>query len=201
MFKDASWWVCSFFIGLFGYMFGTISNLSALTVISNIATIIAASATTVAAYYAFRSFQSWEERTKKQHRLEHKTASIKELSLCYEMCISDLTVYLGELYYFKKLQRMYQKQDDEHDKRQDDTKRKLEKVHENWARYKCALLFTQSFYKETIMEQYQHQDIIKHQDKVSELASEGNLQEATEALREYANQGTKKIIALYENKN
>lgn len=97
MFKDASWWVCSFFIGLFGYMFGTISNLSALTVISNIATIIAASATTVAAYYAFRSFQSWEERTKKQHRLEHKTASIKELSLCYEMYMSDLSIYLSKI--------------------------------------------------------------------------------------------------------
>lgn len=201
MFKDASWWVCSFFIGVFCYMLGTVSNLSALTVISNIATGIAGLATALAAFYAYKSFQSWEERTKKQHRLEHKTASIKELSLCYEMCISDLTVYLGELYYFEKYRREHKIHDEEYPKRKDDTKRKLEKVHENWARYKCALLFTQSFYKETIMEKYQHQGIIKHQDKVSKLASEGYLQEATEALREYANQGTKKIIALYENKN
>jgi hypothetical protein len=201
MFRDASWWVCSFFIGVFCYMFGTVSNLSALTVISNIATGIAGLATAFAAFYAYKSFQSWEERTKKQHRLEHKTASIKELSLCYEMCISDLTVYLGELYYFEKDRRTNSIHDNEYNREKDETKRKLEKVHENWARYKSALLFTQSFYKEMIMEQYQQQDLIKHQDTVSQLASDGHLLEATKTLREYANQGTKKILALYENQD
>ena len=201
MFRDASWWECSFFIGVFCYMLGTVSNLSALTVISNIATGIAGLATAFAAFYAYKSFQSWEERTKKQHRLEHKTASIKELSLCYEMCISDLTVYLGELYYFEKYRRTHSIHDDEYNKRKDETKRKLEKVQENWARYKSSLIFTQSFYKEIIMERYQPQDIIEHQTKVSKLASDGHHSQWDVVLREYADKGTKEILALYENQS
>ena len=201
MFKDGSWWVCSFFIGLFGYMLGTVGEDIALSHIASFAGIVAGCATAFAAFFAYKSFNSWEERTKKQHFLQNKTAAIKELSLYYETCISDLTVYLSELYYFEKHRRDNPIYDDESYKRKDETKRKLEKVHENWSRYKSSLIFTQSFYKEIIMERYQPQDIIEHQIKASKLASDGHNTQWDVFLREYADKGTKKILALYENQN
>ncbi|WP_421854695.1 hypothetical protein [Marinomonas sp.] len=136
---------------------------------------------------------------KKQHRLEHKTASIKELSLCYEMCISDLTVYLMELQARNKRIRQTTITDDKFDKETETVKRKLEKVHENWARYKSSLDFTQSFYKDKILQQHQPQSIVTLQSELCDLASNGD--PWSDKLGSYAKQGADSILALYENKN
>lgn len=99
MFKDASWWVVSFFVGVFGYMLGTLADFptwsateTKLSVFSNIATSIAGIATLAAAFYAYKSFSSWESRLKKQHRFEQKSTILKELSSSFESLMHQLEV-------------------------------------------------------------------------------------------------------------
>ncbi|WCN13144.1 hypothetical protein GV054_09060 [Marinomonas mediterranea] len=199
MFKDGSWWVCSFFIGLFCYMLGAVGGDIALSHIASFAGIVAGCATAFAAFFAYKSFSTWEERTKKQHFLENKTAAIKELSLCYEMHISELSVCLDELYHFQKHKSNNRVHDDEYIKREDDTKRKRQKVNESWARYKSSFIFTQSFYTETILNGYQPNDLITLQKSVCEIAKDGGSWDGE--LRIFENEGTKKILALYDNQD
>lgn len=97
MFRDASWWVCSFFIGVFCYMLGTLADFptwsatdTKLSVFSNMATGIAGIATLVAAIYAYKSFNSWEDRTKQQHKLERSSEGLKELSRAFELTMLHL---------------------------------------------------------------------------------------------------------------
>lgn len=97
MFRNASWWVCSFFIGVFCYMFGTLTGLptwsvtdTKLSVFSDMASGIAGVATLFAAIYAYKSFNSWEDRTKQQHKLERSSESLKELSRTYEQVMLEL---------------------------------------------------------------------------------------------------------------
>jgi len=99
MFRDGSWWVCSFFIGVFCYMFGTLSSFpiwsetdTKLSVFANLTTSIASIATLAAAFYAYKSFSSWESRLKKQHRFEQKSTILKELSSSFELVMHQLQV-------------------------------------------------------------------------------------------------------------
>jgi hypothetical protein len=103
-YKDVEWWVCCAFIIIISYTLGTLTGLptwsatdTKLSIFSSMATSIAGIATAFAAFYAYRSFQSWEERVKKQHFLENKTAAIKEVSLCFEMCMADIGLYLVKI--------------------------------------------------------------------------------------------------------
>tara|TARA_R110001583_G_scaffold146766_1_gene298787 strand:- start:1813 stop:2358 length:546 start_codon:yes stop_codon:yes gene_type:complete len=179
-------------------MLGTVSNLSALEVISNIATIIAASATTVAAYYAFQSFQSWEERVKKQHFLENKAAAIKELSLCYEMCMSDLTIYLSMVEGFEVHLRVINGIHNEITRaKQSDKTTKQEKVFENQHKYKSTFFFAQSFYKTPIIPAYSPDIMEKHFNTLSKLAKTNS--NWSELQIDYVVRGTNEILGLYEN--
>ncbi len=188
MFRDASWWVCSFFIGVFCYMLGTVSNLSDLTVISNIATIIAASATTVAAFYAFQSFQLWEERVKKQHRLEKKTQAIKDLSFAFEVYMAQLIVYLI-VHQHRFNTEGLEKEGLEY--------QELTKANEYLAKFESSLQFAQSFYKEKLLGEYEVISI----DKYRKAMEESNTDKTLTEIAEYKKKGRKKIGVLYENIN
>lgn len=96
-FKDGSWWVCCTFIIIISYTLGTLTGFpiwsatdSKLSVFSNFATSLAGIATLAAAFYAYKSFNSWEERVKKQHRLEQSAIALKELSQSYNIMMIDL---------------------------------------------------------------------------------------------------------------
>ncbi|PJE54463.1 hypothetical protein [Marinomonas sp. BSi20584] len=96
-FKDGSWWVCCTFIIIISYTFGTLTGFpiwsatdSKLSVFLNFTTSLAAIATLAAAFYAYKSFNSWEERIKKQHRLEQSAIALKELSQSYNAMMIDV---------------------------------------------------------------------------------------------------------------
>jgi hypothetical protein len=61
-----------------------------LSVMSDVATTIAGIATFFAAIYAYKSFDSWEDRTKKQHILEQKLEALKDLSFNYHKVMGNM---------------------------------------------------------------------------------------------------------------
>lgn len=96
MFRDGSWWLCSFFIGLFSYMLGATDSEVTLDDIASFAGVIAGCATAFAAFFAYKSFQSWEERVKNLHKLEQSSESLKALSHAHESVMQELHKYCRE---------------------------------------------------------------------------------------------------------
>lgn len=95
-FKDVESWVCCTFIVMISYTLGTLTGIptwsatdTKLSVFSNIATAIAGIATSFAAFYAYKSFQSWKDRTKEEHRIAQKITSFKELTRAHQSLYLD----------------------------------------------------------------------------------------------------------------
>jgi hypothetical protein len=205
-YKDVEWWVCCAFIIIISYTLGTLTGIPAwsetdtkLSVFSSIATGIAGLATAFAAFYAYKSFQSWEERTKKQHFLENKAAAIKELSLCFQKCMADMGLYLAKT---QRLEVHLKEVKGIHDTVTKEKKKEVdlsyEKIFEDIYKYKSTFSFLESFYEESIIPEYNKYGFGTHFKAVSKLAKDGD--DWVNTQNEYLVKGEMEILSLYENK-